>query len=197
MTGDDLRSAASVAVELLRGTPDPAAPVPAVQTDVRGVVVHVASCLAWYAHDLAAGPRESTGFTPSWSEAATYPQLVRELGVAAEVLARVIDAAPPGARGWHPWGSPDPSGFAAIGSAELLVHAADVAVALGLDWFPPAALAAGLRARLFPWAPDDVDPWTAVLWATGRADLPGRPRVTSWRYHLAPLAEWDGTPPVT
>ncbi|MCW2675558.1 MAG: hypothetical protein JWR70_598 [Modestobacter sp.] len=32
-----------------------------------------------------------------------------------EVLARVVDAAPPGERGWHHDGTPDAAGFAALG----------------------------------------------------------------------------------
>ena len=42
-------------------------------------------------------------------------------------------------------------------------------------------------ARLFPDAPGDEDRWTVLLWSTGRADLPGRARVTSWEWHGAPL----------
>ncbi|MGW4767070.1 hypothetical protein ACWEO2_03375 [Nocardia sp. NPDC004278] len=41
-------------------------------------------------------------------------------------------------------------------------------------------------ARLFPDAPDSTEPWTTLLWATGRAELPGHPQLTTWR--------WDGTP---
>lgn len=193
MTGDDLRAAAASATELLDGISDPQAAVPVFGTDVGGVVRHVAGCLVWYAHDLAAGPEESPGPQPHWPTEATLSDLVRETGVAAEVLARVVDGAAPDARGWHPWGSPDPAGFAAMGSAELLIHTGDVATPAGADWVPPPHLAAGLRDRLFPWAPRFADPWAAVLWATGRGELPGLDRVTSWRYHLPPLSEWDGT----
>ena len=67
------------------------------------------------------------------------------------------------------------------GCAELLLHAGDVAEDRGLAWTPPSGLAAAVRARLFPWAPADADPWTALLWATGRGELPGHDPVTSWR----------------
>ena len=56
-------------------------------------------------------------------------------------------------------------------------------------------LSSAVLTRLFPWAPTDGDPWSALLWATGRGELPGREPVTSWRWHCAPLAEWDGTQP--
>lgn len=39
---------------------------------------------------------------------------------------------------------------------------------------PPAVL-----ARLFPDTPDG-DPVLTLTWATGRGDLAGRPRLTSW-----------------
>jgi hypothetical protein len=93
----------------------------------------------------------------------------------------------------HEWGLADPSGFAAMGCAELLLHTGDVAAAGGLSWTPPGTLADAVLARLFPWAPTDAEPWAALLWATGRGPLPGREPVTSWRWHCAPLEEWDGT----
>jgi len=89
----------------------------------------------------------------------------------------------------------DASGFAGMGCAELLVHAGDVAEARGLAWTPPADLADAVLARLFPWAPADGDPAAVLRWVTGRAVLPGREPVTSWRWHCAPLDEWDGAVP--
>jgi hypothetical protein len=189
----DLRSASAAAQELLGRVPDFAAPVPAMDGDVRGVVVHIAQCLVWYAHDLVAGPTESPGPMPAWPADAGPADLVRELGIAAEVLARVVALAGPDDRGWHPWGLPDAPGIAAIGIAELLLHTGDVAAALGLPWAPPPAPAAATLARLFPDAPADGDPWTALCWATGRGELPGRPRVTAWRYALTPVRTPPGT----
>jgi hypothetical protein len=183
----DLRAAAAAAQQLLARVPDLAAEVPAMRGDVRGVLVHVASCLAWYAHDLAAGPAESAGPAPQWPEDAAPADLLRELGIAADVLARVVATAGPGDRGWHPWGVADAAGFAGMGIVELLVHTDDVATALGLSWSPPVAPVLAAVRRLFPGAPADVDPWTALRWATGRGAPPGRPAVTDWRWHAAPL----------
>src|SRR6478752_2957378 len=45
-------------------------------------------------------------------------------------------------------------------------------------------------APIFPRAPADLaesDPWTALLWAGGRIELPGHPQQPSWRPHPAPL----------
>jgi hypothetical protein len=195
VTGHELRAAATAARQLLARVPDGTAAVPLVGADVAGVAHHVTSCLTWYAQDLVAGTVEVSTFDLVRRPDVELDEIGRQLGAAAEVLARVVDGADPADRGAHPWGQADPSGFAAMGCAELLLHAWDIADARQLDWFPPADLAAAVRARLFPWAPADADPWTALLWATGRGELPGREPVLSWRWHCAPLAEWDGTQP--
>ncbi|MGY1857957.1 hypothetical protein [Modestobacter sp. SYSU DS0290] len=195
MTGDDLRAAGAAVGELFTRVPDGAAPVPTLGTDVVGVAAHITSCLTWYAADLVAGTDEATAFDLVRRPDAGLADVLTQLRAATEVLARVVDAAGPGERGFHDWGLADASGFAGMGCAELLLHAGDVALDRGLAWAPPPALAAATRARLFPWAPEDADPWAALLWATGRGELPGREPVTSWRWHCAPLDEWDGTQP--
>jgi hypothetical protein len=190
----DLLAAAAAAQELLGRVPDFAAEVPAMDGDVRGVVVHIASCLTWYAHDLVAGPPESVGPTAQWPSDSPPADLARELGIAAGVLARVVATAGPDDRGWHPWGVADATGFAAIGIAELVLHTHDVASAHGLPWSPPAGPVAATLARLFPDVPADGDPWAAMLWATGRGDLPGRDPVTAWRYAMEPAVTGGSSP---
>lgn len=187
MTGPaaaDLRSAAVAACELLASVPDFSATVPVMDGDVRRVVVHIATCLNWYAHDLVAGAAESPGPMPSWPGDAAPADLVRELGISAEVLARVVALAGPGDRAWHPWGVADAAGIAAIGIAEIVLHTDDVASALGVPWAPPAGAVAGALARLFPDAPAGGDPWTVLRWASGRGDLAAHERVTGWRYAM-------------
>jgi hypothetical protein len=102
------------------------------------------------------------------------------------LLAAMVAAAPPDRMSAHSSGPSDPSGFAAMGVVEVLVHMHDVAGGLKLDWQPPADLCAGALRRLFPHAPADAGPWAVLLWSTGRADLPGRPAPTTWK--------WDGSP---
>jgi hypothetical protein len=194
VSGDELRVAAAAACRLLIEA-DPAAGVPLLQDDVAGVASHLTTVLVWYAHDLAAGPEPTNAFRVEPVPTAGYPERLRQLGAAAEVLARTVDAAGPGERGRHDWGLADASGFAAMGCVELLVHAGDVAEALALRWAPPAELADAVLARLFPWAEPGDDPAAALRWATGRAALPGLEPVTGWRWHCAPLDEWDGTQP--
>ncbi|CAM5692790.1 VOC family protein [Streptomyces badius] len=102
------------------------------------------------------------------------------------LLASVVRTTPPEVRAYHVYSVSDPEGFAAMGVVETLVHAHDIAEGLGLTWEPPAALCDRALARLFPDAPAGGDRWAVLLWATGRAELPGHPRRTAWR--------WDGRP---
>src|SRR2546425_988557 len=74
--------------------------------------------------------------------------------------------------------------------AEVVTHIAQTFV-----WYPFDLAAATVR-RLFPWAPADCAPWQALLWANGRISLPDLPRPERWRWHCAPLSEWDGESPV-
>ena len=41
---------------------------------------------------------------------------------------------------------------------------------------------ARVLARMFPHGDLDVDPWTGLLWATNRVDLPGRSPQIGWRW---------------
>jgi hypothetical protein len=59
------------------------------------------------------------------------------------------------------------------------MHTHDITQGLGIEWRPPAALCAAVQGRLFPETPND-DPVSTLLWVTGRGDLVGRPRLTSW-----------------
>jgi hypothetical protein len=108
------------------------------------------------------------------------------------ILAATVRTSSPDVRAYHPTGMADPEGFAAMGCVELLAHGHDIAQGLGLVLDPPRDPCARVLERLFPQvvaAPVDVGPWTTPLWATGRADLPGHPRVTEWRWRGAPLDE--------
>jgi hypothetical protein len=190
-SGDDVRRSIAAVRGVLAQVTDVAAPVPAMGDDAGAVVAHVGSCLAFYAHDLVAGPDDVSDVEVVRRVGADLPTLTAGLLAWGEILARVVDTSPPTERGWHPDGRPDAAGFAALGCAELLLHTEDVAAALGLSFDPPAEVAAAVLARLFPDVPAAGDPWAALRWATGRSDLPGRPRRTSWRYAEAPAGERD------
>ncbi|MBB4696511.1 maleylpyruvate isomerase N-terminal domain-containing protein [Paractinoplanes abujensis] len=112
--------------------------------------------------------------------------LLRVLESSGALLAAMVATVPPDRMSFHNYGPSDPSGFAAMGVVEVLVHVRDIAEGVGLVWEPPSGLCAAALRRLFPEAPAGTDPWKALLWSTGRVDLPGRPRRTEWK--------WDGSP---
>ncbi|MGC5362660.1 VOC family protein [Streptomyces sp. DT24] len=136
--------------------------------------------------------------------AAGVAGLLRTVEANGALLTAMVRTASPGVRAHHSFGVADPEGFAAMGIVETLLHTDDIAQGLGIGWTPPDALCDRVLARLFPDAPkgeagghgDEAGSggtgaasvrWTVLRWATGRADLPGQPRVTSWRWHSAPL----------
>lgn len=197
MRSADVLQAAQACHELLGPTVETSwdAPVPDLEMTVAQVVAHAANGPLWYALDLWSCPGDDAAFEVSVRSDATNAAILLSLSNAARVCAASLDAAPGDIRGFHPDGSPDPSGFAAMACDELLVHADDAARGLGLAFSPDAALAARVLARLFPWHETGHEPWRTLLWANGRIDLPGRPAQHGWRWHCAPLAEWDGTQP--
>jgi hypothetical protein len=161
----------------------------------RTTLAHILSALLYYAINLAV---RSTVPRPSGQADPSLPvtELLDALEARAGLLAEVCAAAPPGARGAHDWGMADASGFAALACDEMLVHTGDIAVSLGIRFDPPREVCARVLARLFPWAPEDVDPWEAMRWANGRGPLGNRRRLSpDWVAHPAPLKEWDGLDP--
>jgi hypothetical protein len=109
--------------------------------------------------------------------------LVRVVEACGALMVAMVRATPPEIRAYHDAGVLDTGGFAAMGIMETLVHMHDVTDGLGLIWAPPADLCGRVLARLFPDAPTHTDRWVTLLWATGRAELPDRPRLTEWQWH--------------
>jgi Mycothiol maleylpyruvate isomerase N-terminal domain len=112
--------------------------------------------------------------------------LLQAVEACGSLLVAMVLTASPDTRAWHPYGTSDPEGFAAMGVAEVLVHGHDAALGLGVPWEPPADLCVRVLTRLFPVELPDASPWAALLWATGRADLAGRPRLDDWRWYSEP-----------
>lgn len=115
--------------------------------------------------------------------------LLQVLEACGTLLTAVVRTTSPAVRSHHVFGLADPEGFAAMGVVETLVHLHDVTEGLGLDWEPDADLCGRVLTRLFPDAPTGTPRWSTLLWATGRAELPGHPRLTSWRWYGAPAGE--------
>jgi Mycothiol maleylpyruvate isomerase N-terminal domain len=140
---------------------------------------HVAHDLLAYAGQVVARPQHAyLPFDLTVRPDAAPPAVLEVVVACGKLLSGALSAAAPDARGWH-WGPTGPGGFAALGVNEILVHTYDIAQGLGIGWMPPEALSSAVLDRLFPEAPDG-DPARVLLWCTGRADLAGRRRVTSW-----------------
>jgi hypothetical protein len=165
-------------------------------------VEHLADSLLFYAGQLAPAEPPQTDAVPfRWGarraggpvnmvfvpHEAGPDGLVLVLSTCSAILAAVLRTAPADRRAHHVFGLADAEGFAAMGVVETLVHLYDVAQGLGLAWQPPGALCARVLDRLFPHVERGTgDPWRTLLWATGRSDLDGRPRLTEWRWYSAP-----------
>lgn len=140
---------------------------------------HVAHDLLAYAGQVAAQPGSAYLPFDLVIHADAPPRDVLQVVIASgRLLSSALAVAGPDARAWH-WGATDPGGFAALGVKETLVHTYDITRGLGISWLPPESLCAAVLARLFPDAPEG-DPVQVLLWSTGRAELEGRPHVTSW-----------------
>ena len=202
VTADDLDLAVRLAVAALGDAPADAwdAKAGTLEWDCWETVEHLADDLFSYAAQLGPGTPPMGGEVPfAWesrrpggprnavhaNREAGPAGLMQVLEACGALLAAMVRCTPADVRAHHTFGASDPEGFAAMGVVETLVHTHDLAEGLGLPWEPPAGLCARALGRLFPDAPRETDPWTTLLWSTGRADLPGRPRLTTWR--------WDGT----
>lgn len=203
MIADDVTGAATLARDTLEAAVDQDWEKPAgeLEWSCWETVEHMIDDLFAYAAQLAPTRPSTTTHVPfGWQQFREGgPELTvfvdRKEGPAAllhvfeasaSMLAAQVATAPPDRVSFHWYGPSDASGFAAMGVIEILVHTYDVAAACGLTWSPPADLCAGALRRLFPDAPAGHGPWPTLLWATGRTELPGHPRRTSWT--------WDGTP---
>lgn len=199
MRGDDVRAAADAALEFLEPHlgRDWSAAVPGMDFTVASVLAHAAQGPLWYSLDLIGGTADEAAFEIGVGADADPRALWCSLNSAARLCAVSVDAHPSSARGFHPMGAADPSGFAAMACAEILVHTHDAATGLGEDFSADRGLAGQVLGRLFPWQEPGRDAWRSLLWAHGRLEPAGVAGGQGWRWHPAPLSEWDGKPPPT
>ncbi|MEU5070365.1 maleylpyruvate isomerase N-terminal domain-containing protein [Streptomyces asoensis] len=211
VTADDVRDAVLLAADALRaaGPADWDARAGSLEWSCRETVEHLADDLFAYAAQLGspdAGVPSGTEVPFVWraqrpgapanvifaDSAAGAAGLVRVLEACGALLTAMVRTTSADVRSHHVFGASDPEGFAAMGVVETLVHLHDVAEGLGLRWEPDAGLCDRALARLFPDAPADTGRWPTLLWATGRGELPGLPRRTSWRWYGAPRGAGEG-----
>jgi hypothetical protein len=186
LTGADVDEAVAEMVRTLHPHVDRDWTVPAgsLTWTCRETAAHVAHDLLAYAGQVAGHPDEA--YLPMdlvIPDAATPHEVLKVVSAVGRLLRSAVDTAGPEARGWH-WEPTDPGGFAALGVNELLVHTYDITQGLRLPWRPPGSLCAAVLGRLFPDSPAG-EPSEVLLWSTGRAELAGRPRLTSWTLKAA------------
>ncbi|WP_436738224.1 GNAT family N-acetyltransferase [Streptomyces sp. BBFR102] len=191
MGADQVDEAVAECAELLRSVADRdwAVPAGSLEWSVRRTVEHVADDLIAYAGQLTGRAASGyVGYGIALDEGLSNEDAAGVVTATGGLLSAVVRTTPPGVRGWHSfaYGAGDRTGFAGMGVAEVLLHTYDIACGLGVArWRPPSRLSQSLLAHLFPHVQPGPDPARTLLWATGRADLPGRPRVTSWHWHNA------------
>ncbi len=197
MNDDDLMAAAELVFEFLDTERDWDRTIDHVGWTGRQTVAHLAEVSMNYT--LALGGRWTSAWPtmPSVDPGTEIGQLLTLARAGTAALDTVISTCPADVRAFHATGMADPDGFAAMMVDELLVHASDVAATHGETLQPPSDLVRRLLDRLFPWWPQEVDPWSALLWANGRSDLPNSPGLgEAWVWHSAPVAHWDGDMPL-
>jgi hypothetical protein len=96
-------------------------PVGQLQWSCTKTLAHVVDCTNWYAAMLARCSPVGVHTAEMGGEAG--PEILLDAAVSgATVIAAAVDRARPNDRAWHPFGSADRSGFAAMGVDEILVH---------------------------------------------------------------------------
>jgi len=177
-----------LAVDAMRSALTPAldqtweVPAGDVEWSCRATAAHIADDLFSYASQVIAQPER--GYLPIEAvidPRASNAEILAAVGMCGRLLSNAVDSATPDARAWHPYGTSDPDGFAAMGVVEVLVHAYDIAKGLELDWSPPSTLCAPALRRLFPEAPEG-DASEVLLHLTGRQAWAGTEKLTGWSW---------------
>ena len=143
---------------------------------------HVAGVLARYAGQVVGRPRDHyVAFGLDTGQVRSAAELREVVRIAGGLLAAAVRVADPDAVAWHPHGMLRPAGFAAVGSAEALIHTYDIAAALGLPWIPAEELTRLILDAVFP-AAGPGPTAELLLHQTGRAATAAR---TPWTYTAA------------
>ncbi len=201
---DEIRQTAAECGAFLRSCLDRdwSTPIPDLEMSVVEVVAHAATGCLWYSIDLAAGGKDLEPVEFRVRTDGPAVDVLDTFVAHAEVVAAVVETSPDSARGFHPMGTADRSGLAAMACDEMLIHTYDASLGLGVPFVPDIGIVEAVLGRLFPWV--EVEPsdsaatprsgsWQQLLWANGRIGLDDSDRLSGWSWHCAPLSEWDGS----
>src|SRR5260370_6116314 len=131
---------------------------------------HIGDCLLSYAWQLAVQPTARYVRAVATAEKDASPAEVLEFAVTGgRVLASMVRTSPAHVRAFHPPGTADPEGFAALGCNEALLHGNDIAQGFGLSLDPPRDVCRRVLARLYPQPP------TEFASASPGSPAPGNP----------------------
>jgi hypothetical protein len=110
---------------------------------------HISRALLSYSLHLANRAHARIDYPRNDDPALSIPELVGFISAMAGVLVQVVRAAPADARGAHPEGMADVSGFIAMGCSEILIHTADITQTFGAPFDPAADLCDRVSHMLF------------------------------------------------
>ena len=192
---DDVIAAAEASHDLLSPLADMDWSVIAgdLEWDCRQTLEHVAFVQLFYATSAADPSQRRLPTARINNSDRSIGELVNVHLALSNVLAAVLRSMSEDARSIHPRGSPTATVSPRWPARRPWCTRGNIARGLGVDFMPPAYIAAKSLARLFPWVQDDGDPWQTLLYAAGRRDLGGNDRrAPNWSWQCAPLSEWKG-----
>jgi RimJ/RimL family protein N-acetyltransferase len=187
--GEQVEAAVAEAVALLRtatGRDWEKTGAGGLEWSCRYTAEHIAGDLIAYAGQLAGRAQHAyVPFDITFDDGTDNSGALDVIEATGALLAAAVRTTPREVRAFHPYPfrSANREGFAAMGTAEVLLHTHDIAAGLGLAYEPAPETAEFVLTRIFPHVRPDADPWRTLLWATGRGELPGRDPVTEWRWH--------------
>lgn len=200
MPAADVRDTVEDVIDHLSRIPDEGWETPAagLAWSCRETAAHILDDLGGYAMQLSGERGHGNQYTPLaerirprpdgptflfWPEEDGGTRAICEcLDAVGGLLVAVVATAPPSRIGWHPFGSPDATGLAAMGIAETVLHTHDILEAHGTEYRADDAITARVLDRIFPDTHRSADPWHDLLTATGRT---AGTRGIQWR--------WDST----
>ncbi|WP_405584490.1 GNAT family N-acetyltransferase [Streptomyces sp. NBC_01092] len=191
MGGERVTEAVASSVALLRTAADrdwEAVKAGRLEWSCHKTAFHIAEDLIAYAGQLAGRAQDAyVPFEITLDDGTDNAGLLQVIETTGALFTATLRTTPREVRAFHPYPfrSANREGFAAMGIAEVLLHTHDIAEGLGLSYEPPAELPQFVLTTIFPHIRPGPGPehWRTLLWATGRAELPGRPPVTEWRWH--------------